>query len=134
MQFKYLLLALTAHSAVTAALQSYTLDDGTPVDVADASKVLDTLDPNDNDANDKRSINPNPGGAKMLVRRDCDPGSDFPWLCQSGNRCCRRDAACCGNRNCIFPSSQNCCSDGRYCNKPDRCVKRPNGSIGCLTP
>lgn len=135
MQLKFLLLALTTQSAVTVALQTYTLDDGTPLDgTVDPAKVFDTLDPNINDANDKRSISPNPGGAKMLMRRDCDPNSDYPWLCQSGDRCCRRNAACCGNRNCIYPDSQNCCSDGRYCNKPDQCVKRPDGSIGCLTP
>ncbi|KAL4940617.1 hypothetical protein BDV06DRAFT_223914 [Aspergillus oleicola] len=133
---KYLLLALTAQSAVTAAQETFTLNDGTHVSV-DPTKVLNASDPNNLDTSNessKRSANPNTAAAKMLVARDCDPSSDYPYLCQSGNRCCRRDAMCCENRSCIDPDVHTCCLYGYYCNKPDRCVKRTDGSIGCLAP
>ncbi|KAL4789498.1 hypothetical protein BDV19DRAFT_374021 [Aspergillus venezuelensis] len=136
MQSKYFLLALTAQSAVTSTLETFTLEDGTPIDV-DPSKIFDAIDPNNADTDielSKRSADPATNSAKMLVARDCDPSSNYPWLCQSGNRCCRQDPACCGNRSCIDPDIHNCCFYGYHCNKPYQCIQRPDGSIGCLSP
>ena len=70
MQFKYLLLAITAHSAATTALKTLTLEDGTPIDV-DPAKVLDAFDPNNADTDtelSKRSPNPAANSAKIVAR------------------------------------------------------------------
>ncbi|OJJ60281.1 hypothetical protein ASPSYDRAFT_42008 [Aspergillus sydowii CBS 593.65] len=127
MQLKYFLLALSANSAL-AALESFTLNDGSTIE-ADPEGIVDALHP-DSD-NKVRSLDTGAPDAKQLFARAClDPA--YPTTCQNGNWCCQPNNICCENRSCVNPDTQNCCLYGYYCNKPYRCVKRPNGSIGCL--
>ncbi|KAL4784123.1 hypothetical protein BJX76DRAFT_357325 [Aspergillus varians] len=127
MQLKYLLLALTAHRAL-ATVETFTYNDGTTTE-ADLSSIIAPHSPNGD--NLARSVDSSPAGAKMLQARACtDP--NYPKGCQNGNLCCRSDGFCCENRSCIDPDIHNCCLYGYYCEKPYRCVKYENGSIGCL--
>lgn len=126
MQLKYLLLALSANS-VLASLESFTLNDGSIIE-ADTESIVDALHP-DSD-NKVRSLNTRTDENQLFKRACLDPA--YPTICQGGNWCCRPNNICCEGRSCVNPDTQNCCLYGYYCNKPYQCVKRPDGSIGCL--
>ncbi|KAL4863456.1 hypothetical protein BDV12DRAFT_189658 [Aspergillus spectabilis] len=128
MQFKYLVLALTAQSALAATLETFTLDDGTTID-ADPENIVSPHEPGERDLS--HGVGSSPAGAKMLLARACyDP--NYPVSCQNGNLCCQGDDRCCENRSCIDPDYHNCCLYGYYCDKPYRCVRYQNGNIGCM--
>ncbi|KAL2869126.1 uncharacterized protein BJX67DRAFT_348865 [Aspergillus lucknowensis] len=126
MQFKYLLLALTAQTAIAATLETFTLNDGTTIE-ADPDTILAAHSPDDKELT--RGVGSSAAGAKMLLARSCYP--DYPVGCQDGAICCQADDLCCENRSCIDPDVHNCCLYGYYCDKPYQCVQYSNGNIGC---